>query len=83
MLKSSPRPPRNDPPSHNRSLARLFGPPVPVLPVCRIYRNFGKSEGEWIRNEHGGDSNLEAVSLLRELNNSMKAGIRRGGRAEG
>ncbi|CAK9101705.1 1, partial [Durusdinium trenchii] len=37
-----------------------------------IYRNFGKSEGEWIRNEHGGDSNLEAVSLLRELNNSMK-----------
>ncbi|CAJ1368312.1 unnamed protein product [Effrenium voratum] len=37
-----------------------------------IYRNFGKAEGEWIPNEHGGDSNLEAVSLLRELNKSMK-----------
>jgi len=37
-----------------------------------IYRNFGKADHEWVRNEHGGYSNLEAVSLLRELNKSMK-----------
>lgn len=38
---------------------------------CMIYRNFGRADGEWIPNEHGGDSNLEAVSLLRELNRQM------------
>mmetsp|Transcript_116874 Transcript_116874/g.342238 ORF Transcript_116874/g.342238 Transcript_116874/m.342238 type:complete len:854 (-) Transcript_116874:175-2736(-) len=38
---------------------------------CMIYRNFGRADGEWIPNEHGGDSNLEAVSLLRELNRHM------------
>mmetsp|Transcript_79308 Transcript_79308/g.139977 ORF Transcript_79308/g.139977 Transcript_79308/m.139977 type:complete len:862 (-) Transcript_79308:33-2618(-) len=39
---------------------------------CMIYRNFGKADGEWIPNENGTDSNLEAVSLLQDLNRSMK-----------
>eukprot|EP00930_Biecheleria_cincta_P002866 TRINITY_DN103845_c0_g1_i1.p1 TRINITY_DN103845_c0_g1~~TRINITY_DN103845_c0_g1_i1.p1 ORF type:complete len:860 (+),score=104.17 TRINITY_DN103845_c0_g1_i1:25-2604(+) len=39
---------------------------------CMIYRNFGRADGEWIPNVNGGDSNLEAVSLLRELNKAMK-----------
>lgn len=37
-----------------------------------LYRNFAKADGEWIPNEHGGDSNLEAMSFLRDLNRMMK-----------
>lgn len=37
-----------------------------------IYRNFGKEDGQWIPNEHGDISNLEAVSLLQSLNQTMK-----------
>ncbi|CAL1165020.1 unnamed protein product [Cladocopium goreaui] len=37
-----------------------------------IYRNFGKEDGQWIPNEHGDISNLEAVSLLQDLNQTMK-----------
>jgi len=37
-----------------------------------LYRNFGRKDGEWIPNEHGGDSCLEAVSLLREMNRRVK-----------
>jgi len=33
-----------------------------------IYRNYCREEGEWIPNEHGGDANLEAISLLQEMN---------------
>jgi len=38
-----------------------------------LYRNFCstegfKREGEWIKNEHGGNANLEAISFLRDLN---------------
>ena len=37
-----------------------------------IYRDFGKQQGEWLPNENGHVSNLEAVSLLQELNRVMK-----------
>eukprot|EP00923_Selenidium_pygospionis_P039617 GHVN01068817.1.p1 GENE.GHVN01068817.1~~GHVN01068817.1.p1 ORF type:complete len:808 (+),score=117.99 GHVN01068817.1:719-3142(+) len=33
-----------------------------------IYKNYCRKDGEWVPNELGGDANLEAVSLLREMN---------------
>ncbi|MCL6523875.1 MAG: 1,4-alpha-glucan branching protein GlgB [Thermoflavifilum sp.] len=33
-----------------------------------IYLDYSKKEGEWVPNEHGGRENLEAISLLQELN---------------
>lgn len=33
-----------------------------------IYRNYCREDGEWIPNEFGGDANLEAISLLQEMN---------------
>lgn len=38
----------------------------------RLYRNFGREEGQWIPNEHGTVSNLECISLLQSLNAIMK-----------
>jgi len=36
-----------------------------------LYRNHMRKAGEWIPNENGGDSNLEAMSLLREFNQRL------------
>jgi 1,4-alpha-glucan branching enzyme len=33
-----------------------------------LYRDYSRKEGEWIPNRLGGRENLEAISLLRELN---------------
>lgn len=33
-----------------------------------LYKNHQKEDGEWLPNEHGGDANLQAISLLQELN---------------
>ncbi|OEH79714.1 hypothetical protein cyc_01802 [Cyclospora cayetanensis] len=33
-----------------------------------LYKNHQKKDGEWLPNEHGGDANLQAISLLQELN---------------
>ncbi|WP_345783624.1 1,4-alpha-glucan branching protein GlgB [Fulvimonas sp. R45] len=38
-----------------------------------LYRDYSRAEGEWIPNEHGGRENLQAVSLLRELNEAIAA----------
>jgi len=37
-----------------------------------LYRNFMRKDGEWIPNLQGGDSYLEAVSLLRDMNRRIK-----------
>ena len=33
-----------------------------------LYRDYSRLPGEWIPNAHGGRENLEAISLLREMN---------------
>ena len=38
-----------------------------------LYRNYDRSEGEWIANEHGGIANEEAKSLLQELTATVRA----------
>jgi len=36
-----------------------------------LYLDYSRKEGEWIPNEHGGRENLEAVSLLQEVNEAV------------
>ncbi len=36
-----------------------------------LYRDYSRADGEWLPNEHGGNENLGAVSLLQELNRSL------------
>lgn len=33
-----------------------------------IYKNHCREDGDWVPNEYGGDANLQAISLLQELN---------------
>lgn len=37
-----------------------------------IYLNYGKKDGEWIPNEHGGTDNLDALEFMKHLNSIMK-----------
>lgn len=36
-----------------------------------LYRDYSRKEGEWIPNEYGGRENLEAIGLLRRLNEAV------------
>ncbi len=36
-----------------------------------LYLNFSREEGEWLPNRHGGNTNIEAVDFLREMNEAV------------
>jgi 1,4-alpha-glucan branching enzyme len=36
-----------------------------------LYLNFSREEGEWLPNRHGGNTNIEAVDFLRQLNEAV------------
>jgi 1,4-alpha-glucan branching enzyme len=38
-----------------------------------LYRDYSRKAGEWIPNQYGGRENLEAVSLLRDINSAVYA----------
>ncbi len=38
-----------------------------------LYLDYSREEGEWIPNEYGGRENIEAISLLREINTAAYA----------
>ncbi|MDP2369773.1 MAG: 1,4-alpha-glucan branching protein GlgB [Rhodoferax sp.] len=37
-----------------------------------LYRDYSRASGEWIPNAQGGRENLEAISLLRQLNDTLR-----------
>ena len=38
-----------------------------------LYLDYGRKNGEWVPNIHGGNENLEAISFLKELNQQIYA----------
>lgn len=37
-----------------------------------IYRDYGRRDGAWVANEHGGNENYEAIELLQRLNEALR-----------
>jgi 1,4-alpha-glucan branching enzyme len=42
-----------------------------------LYRDYSRPAGEWVPNVHGGRENLEAIALLRALNEQIGSPIAR------
>ena len=37
-----------------------------------LYLDYGKQDGQWLPNEHGGNENLEAIALMQNINRIME-----------
>ncbi|MEN5425536.1 1,4-alpha-glucan branching protein GlgB [Stenotrophomonas pennii] len=37
-----------------------------------LYRDYSRSDGEWVPNEHGGRENLQAVAFLKQMNATLR-----------
>ena len=37
-----------------------------------LYLDYGKQDGQWLPNEHGGNENLEAIALMQKINQVME-----------
>jgi 1,4-alpha-glucan branching enzyme len=40
-----------------------------------LYLDYGRRDGEWLPNEHGGNENLDAIGFLREFNTEVQRGF--------
>src|SRR5690606_16033431 len=36
-----------------------------------LYLNYSREDGQWIPNQYGGNENIEAISFLKELNETL------------
>ena len=39
---------------------------------CMLYLDYGRAEGAWLPNEHGGNENLDAIAFIRKLNGRVR-----------
>ncbi len=37
-----------------------------------LYLDYGKNDGQWVANQHGGNGNIEAMEMFKHLNNIVK-----------